>query len=119
MARGATLGGIMLTEPDAGSDLGALRTTYRRDGGRFLLDGAKAWITNAGVARTFVVLATRDQLLPDLAAGFALLQNKYGDRYPSCMSLITGPSRTGDIERILVLGAHGPKRLTSILILHL
>lgn len=60
LASGATLGGIMLTEPDAGSDLGALRTTYRRDGGRFLLDGAKAWITNAGVARTFVVLATRD-----------------------------------------------------------
>ena len=32
------------------------------------------------------------------------------------MSLITGPSRTGDIERILVLGAHGPKQMTVILI---
>jgi L-lactate dehydrogenase complex protein LldG len=31
------------------------------------------------------------------------------------MTLITGPSRTGDIERILVLGAHGPKRLTLLL----
>jgi butyryl-CoA dehydrogenase len=60
LARGEVLGGIMLTEPGAGSDLGSIRTTYRRAGERFLLSGAKAWITNAGVARTFVVLATRD-----------------------------------------------------------
>jgi alkylation response protein AidB-like acyl-CoA dehydrogenase len=60
LARGEVLGGIMLTEPQAGSDLSSIRTTYRRDGNRFLLSGAKAWITNAGLARTFVVLATRD-----------------------------------------------------------
>lgn len=60
LASGEVLGGIMLTEPGAGSDLGGLRTTYRRDGDHFVLDGAKAWITNAGVARAFMVLATRD-----------------------------------------------------------
>ncbi len=60
LARGEDLGGIMLTEPEAGSDLGSLRTTYRRDGDRFLLAGSKAWITNAGVGDTFVVLATHD-----------------------------------------------------------
>jgi len=63
LASGAALGGIMLTEPDAGSDLSALRTTYRRDGDRFVLSGSKAWITNAGVARFYVVLATRDPAL--------------------------------------------------------
>ncbi|MGA2788941.1 MAG: LUD domain-containing protein, partial [Verrucomicrobiota bacterium] len=31
--------------------------------------------------------------------------------WPSTLSIITGPSRTGDIEKVLVLGAHGPKRL--------
>lgn len=63
-----------------------------------------------------VVIATRQQLLPDLVAGFELLRSKHADNWPSFMSLITGPSRTGDIERILVLGAHGPKRLTVILV---
>lgn len=61
-----------------------------------------------------VVIARRDQLLPDLPAAFELLQEKYGSNYPSLMGFITGPSRTGDIERILVLGAHGPKKLTIL-----
>jgi L-lactate dehydrogenase complex protein LldG len=63
-----------------------------------------------------VVIARIDQLLPDLPAAFELLYAKYGDNYPSFVTFITGPSRTGDIERILVLGAHGPRNLTILLI---
>jgi L-lactate dehydrogenase complex protein LldG len=63
-----------------------------------------------------VVVATADQLLPDLEAAFALLSEKYGANYPSFATFITGPSRTGDIERILVLGAHGPRNLTVLLV---
>jgi L-lactate dehydrogenase complex protein LldG len=63
-----------------------------------------------------VVLARREQLVPDLPAAFALLKARYGAGYPSMISIITGPSRTGDIERILVLGAHGPKKLTILLV---
>lgn len=61
-----------------------------------------------------VVLVRRSQLVPDLAAGYAVLRAKHGAALPSFISFITGPSRTGDIERILVLGAHGPKRLTIL-----
>ena len=61
-----------------------------------------------------VVLARREQLVADLPAAFALLKQRYAPDYPSMISFITGPSRTGDIERILVLGAHGPKKLTVI-----
>jgi len=61
-----------------------------------------------------VVLARRTQLVADLPAAFARLKEKYQGNYPSMISFITGPSRTGDIERILVLGAHGPKKLTVL-----
>jgi L-lactate dehydrogenase complex protein LldG len=61
-----------------------------------------------------IVLARRDQLLPDLPTAFAFVRTKYALDYPSFCSVITGPSRTGDIERILVLGAHGPKKLSVI-----
>lgn len=62
-----------------------------------------------------VVLARREQLVPDLPAAYKSLHHTYGPAgWPSMITLITGPSRTGDIERILVLGAHGPKKLTVI-----
>jgi L-lactate dehydrogenase complex protein LldG len=63
-----------------------------------------------------IVIARAEQILPDLNAAYESLAQKYRDKYPSFISFITGPSRTGDIERILVLGAHGPKKLTVLLI---
>jgi L-lactate dehydrogenase complex protein LldG len=62
-----------------------------------------------------VVLARRDQLVADLPEAFVRLKSTYGSNYPSMISFITGPSRTGDIERILVLGAHGPRKLTILM----
>jgi len=61
-----------------------------------------------------LVLARRTQMVPDLATALQTVQKRYGSDYPSMISFITGPSRTGDIERILVLGAHGPKKLTVL-----
>jgi L-lactate dehydrogenase complex protein LldG len=63
-----------------------------------------------------VVLARRHQIVANLSAALQRVRNKYQDKWPSFLSFITGPSRTGDIERILVLGAHGPKRLTILLL---
>jgi L-lactate dehydrogenase complex protein LldG len=63
-----------------------------------------------------LVIARRRQVVADLTAAYEGLAAKYRDRYPSFISFITGPSRTGDIERILVLGAHGPKKLTVLLV---
>jgi L-lactate dehydrogenase complex protein LldG len=60
-----------------------------------------------------VVIASKSQLVGDLSDAFARLRES---GIPAFVSFITGPSRTGDIERILVLGAHGPKRLTVLLL---
>jgi L-lactate dehydrogenase complex protein LldG len=61
-----------------------------------------------------VVLAGREQLLPDLPAAFEKVKKKYADNYPRLISLITGPRRIGDFERIPTPGAHGPKKLTVL-----
>jgi len=62
-----------------------------------------------------VVIASRSQLVGNLADAFAHLRESHKE-IPAFVSFITGPSRTGDIERILVLGAHGPKKLTVLLV---
>jgi butyryl-CoA dehydrogenase len=56
LATGEAIGGFGLTEPGAGSDAGSLRSTGRRDGDFWVLNGEKAWITNAGYAKYFVVV---------------------------------------------------------------
>lgn len=63
-----------------------------------------------------VVVATCDQIVATLGDALHLTQARHDGRLPSMLSFITGPSRTGDIERILVLGAHGPKELVVILV---
>ena len=63
-----------------------------------------------------LVLGYTSQLVPDLKQALANIRKKYRDDYPSMISLITGPSRTADIEKTLVMGAHGPKELYVFLI---
>ncbi|MBK8169769.1 MAG: acyl-CoA dehydrogenase family protein [Sandaracinaceae bacterium] len=57
LASGETVGAFALSEPDAGSDPGAMRTTARRDGDDYIIDGQKQWITSGAWAGVFVVWA--------------------------------------------------------------
>ena len=61
LAKGEKLGGFGLTEPSAGSDAGGTKTTATRDGNDWILNGSKIFITNAGEAETYVVLARSDK----------------------------------------------------------
>ena len=61
MAAGEAVGCFGLTEPDAGSDPGGMRTAARRDGGDWILNGTKMWITNGGIADVAVVWAQTDE----------------------------------------------------------
>jgi L-lactate dehydrogenase complex protein LldG len=69
----------------------------------------------AVVAPIHIVLAFTDQLVPDLEAAFARIYENGAARQNSMVILITGSSRTADIEKILVMGAHGPRRLVVAL----
>ena len=61
MASGEWIGSFALTEPQAGSDPAALRTTAQRKGDRYILNGEKIYITNAGLAHVFTVMAVTDR----------------------------------------------------------
>ncbi|SFD67184.1 acyl-CoA dehydrogenase family protein [Streptomyces aidingensis] len=61
MASGEVIGCFGLTEPDHGSDPGAMRTSARRDGGDWVLSGRKMWITNGSVAGVAVVWARTEE----------------------------------------------------------
>ncbi len=105
--RALELSDVGITTCDAlVAQTGTLVVTSRSSGGRAL----------SVLPPHHLVIARRDQLVPDLPAAFELIQRRYGPDYPSMISFVTGPSRTGDIERILVLGAHGPKKLTVVMV---
>jgi len=63
-----------------------------------------------------IVLAYTSQMVLDIKDGLKLLKAKCENNLPSMISNVTGPSRTADIEKTLVLGAHGPKELFVFLL---
>ncbi|MES2388684.1 MAG: lactate utilization protein [Bacteroidota bacterium] len=63
-----------------------------------------------------IVVAGSSQLVPDIKDALQFIRKKYGDNLPSMISLVGGASRTSDIEKTLVMGAHGPAELILFLI---
>lgn len=63
-----------------------------------------------------IVVAFESQLVQDVNIALRNLKKKYIEKIPSQVTIITGPSRTADIEKTLILGAHGPKKLAVFLI---
>jgi len=78
MAAGDLIGCFGLTEPDAGSDPASMRTRARRDGGDFVLDGTKAWITNGSLAGLAVVWAKVEGDDPRSIRGFLVERGMNG-----------------------------------------
>ncbi len=75
MARGEVLAGVAVSEPDAGSDVAALSTRAVKQGGEWVLDGTKAWVSHGAAADVVVVLAQSEAgisafLVPTDAAGY-------------------------------------------------
>jgi butyryl-CoA dehydrogenase len=86
LAAGEKIGCLMLTEPDAGSDVAALSSTYQKDGDHYIISGNKIFVTNGGYRGTGILLASMDRsmkhkglsaFIVDLgSAGVSLLRNE-------------------------------------------
>ena len=73
MASGEMRGGIALTEPDCGTDLQAVRTTARKDGNEYVLNGSKMWITNCVKGNFLAVLVKTDPEAEPRHKGMSLI----------------------------------------------
>jgi L-lactate dehydrogenase complex protein LldG len=63
-----------------------------------------------------ICIAFTNQLVYDLKDALQLVKEKYGNNLPSMITFATGPSRTADIEKTLVVGVHGPKEVYLFLV---
>lgn len=87
-----------------------------RNGSILVSNGSPAGRRLSIYPNIHIVIAYTSQLMPDIKDGIAFLKEKYPQGLPSMISVITGPSRTADIEKTLVLGAHGPRELYVLLL---
>ncbi|HEY4062627.1 MAG TPA: lactate utilization protein [Puia sp.] len=67
-------------------------------------------------APVHICIAYTDQLVYDIKDGLLLLKERYQSHFPSLITFATGPSRTADIEKTLVVGVHGPKEVYLFLV---
>ena len=86
--------------------LGSVLISSRQQSGRKLV----------AIPTTHVVLAYSSQLVREMKDGLNLIRSRFQEQFPSLVTAITGPSRTADIEKTLVTGAHGPKEIFVFLV---
>lgn len=87
-----------------------------RTGSIILSSGGQGSRQVSVYAPIHICIAYTSQLVYDIKGGIKLLEKKYRDGLPSMMTLATGPSRTADIEKTLVVGVHGPKEVYCFLV---
>jgi alkylation response protein AidB-like acyl-CoA dehydrogenase len=99
LARGEIFGGAGVTEPQSGSDVAGLRTTYTVDGDSYVLHGSKTWISNLDIASFFVTFATTDPTLraPGISAFIVPKDTPGVSVYPFTNKMGFRPMCTGEL----------------------
>lgn len=87
-----------------------------RTGSMLLSSAQQSGRTASVYAPVHICIAHPEQLVYDVQDAIMKLREQYGSSFPSMVSLATGPSRTADIEKTLVVGVHGPKEVFCFLI---
>ncbi len=87
-----------------------------RTGSMVLSAGNDSGRTVSVYAPIHICIAYTSQLVFDVKDALQAMKEKYGNKLPSFISFATGPSRTADIEKTLVVGVHGPKEVYCFLV---
>ena len=87
-----------------------------RTGTLVLSAAASQGRTTSVYAPVHICIGFTNQLVYDVKEALQAIRNKYGDKLPSLITFASGPSRTADIEKTLVVGVHGPKEVYCFLL---
>jgi L-lactate dehydrogenase complex protein LldG len=112
------LKGLLISEdlPEADVSITGCEALIARTGSLLMSSAQESGRTISVYAPVHICIAWTNQLVYDIRDGLDLLMEKYKKSIPSFITLATGPSRTADIEKTLVVGVHGPKEVYVFLI---
>ena len=106
------------SRPTVGHDLVGITGCYcaiAETGTLMCVTGAESPSATFLLPETHVAIVRADQVVPGMEDAFARIRADH-EALPRAINLVSGPSRTGDIEQTIVLGAHGPRRLHVVLV---
>jgi L-lactate dehydrogenase complex protein LldG len=104
------------TLPDCDASITSCEALIARTGTIVLSTGNESGRTSSVYAPIHICIAYANQFVYDVKDALQLIKDKYQNNLPSLISFATGPSRTADIEKTLVVGVHGPKEVYVFLI---
>jgi L-lactate dehydrogenase complex protein LldG len=112
------LKGLLIAEdlPEADVSITGCEALVARTGSILMSSGQDSGRLVSVYAPVHICIAWTSQLVYEVREGLELLSEKYKNRIPSFITLATGPSRTADIEKTLVVGVHGPKDVYVFLV---
>ncbi|HVZ26449.1 MAG TPA: LUD domain-containing protein [Sediminibacterium sp.] len=107
-----------LTEDVASCDVSVTGCEYlvARTGSMVMSSAQQSGRTTSVYAPVHICIAFSRQLVYDISEALQGVQESYGTSFPSLVTLATGPSRTADIEKTLVVGVHGPREVFCFLV---
>lgn len=114
-----TSGFDKFNSPDLGSCQAAItgcELLIARTGSILLTSASESGRTVSVYAPIHICVAYTNQLVYEIKEGLQIVKDKYQGKIPSLITLATGPSRTADIEKTLVVGIHGPKEVFVFLV---
>jgi L-lactate dehydrogenase complex protein LldG len=110
--------GLLINEdlPEADVSITGCEALIARTGSIMMSSAQDSGRTVSVYAPVHICIAFTNQLVYDIRDGIELMTEKYKNKIPSFITLATGPSRTADIEKTLVVGVHGPKDVYVFLV---